>query len=98
MTYRSRKLLDAAREAPRCFGCGRHNDGTVVMAHSNQSRDGKGAGMKAADYRVAALCGQCHSALDQGYHMTRDERVAFWEEAHRKTIGWLFESGNVVAA
>jgi hypothetical protein len=98
MTYRSRKLLDAAREAPICFSCDRPNDGTVVAAHSNQSRDGKGAGHKAADYRIAFLCCSCHSELDQGKCMSRQERIDTWEHAHRKTIGWLFESGKVIAA
>lgn len=98
MTFRSRKLLDAARHSPVCFGCDRPNDGTVVAAHSNQSRDGKGAGHKAADYRIAFLCCSCHTEVDQGRRMSRGERVAFWEEAHRKTMGWLFESGKVVVA
>jgi hypothetical protein len=33
--------------------------------------------------------------LDQGTKMTKAERVEFWEEAHRKTIGWLFENGHI---
>lgn len=96
--WRSRKLLDAAREAPVCFGCGMPNTGTVVMAHSNQSRDGKGASIKAHDYRVAALCYSCHSRLDQGKDMSRQDRVEFWDQAHRETIGWLIESGVLVVA
>jgi hypothetical protein len=63
-----------------------------VAAHSNQLRDGKGRGIKASDYRVAALCYPCHMELDQGKDMSKAERVDFWEEAHRKTIGWLFEN------
>lgn len=97
MTFRSKALLDAARDAPECMGCGKHNDGTVVAAHSNRLTDGKGRGIKAADYRVAYLCHNCHSEIDQGAHMSRAERIEAWEEAHRKTIGWLFESGKVVA-
>lgn len=96
MTYRSRKLLDAARECTECMGCGRTNDGSIVAAHSNQQRDGKGMGIKAADYRVAFLCNVCHSALDQGKSGTREEKLEFWERAHRKSIAWLFESGKVV--
>lgn len=93
--YRSRKLLDAAKDCPVCFGCGKHNDGTIVMAHSNQQRDGKGMGMKAHDYRVAALCSVCHYQLDAG-DMSREARVERFEAAHRMTVGWLFESGRVV--
>lgn len=98
MTFRSRKLLDAAKEAPRCFCCGRHNDGTVVMAHANWHEYGKGAGLKAHDWAVAAICGECHSSIDQGAHMTKDERKASWLAAHIRTMAWLFDSGKIVVA
>jgi hypothetical protein len=63
----------------------------VVAAHSNQLADGKGKGIKASDYRVAALCFNCHMDLDQGNKLTKDQRREFWEIAHRRTIGELFE-------
>jgi len=87
--YRNKKLLELIRVIP-CQHCGLQ-DGTVVAAHSNQLKDGKGRGIKAHDYRVAALCYRCHSELDQGNKLTKEERVQMWEEAHRNTIGWLFE-------
>ena len=68
-------------------------DGTVVAAHSNQQRDGKGMGIKAHDYRIAALCYTCHAKVDQGMGWSKEERKEQWEEAHRKTIGWLFDEG-----
>jgi hypothetical protein len=89
--YRNQKLLEAARESP-CQICGA-NDGTVVAAHSNQLRDGKGRGLKAHDYRISSLCYQCHMDLDQGANLTKEERVNKWEDAHRRTIGWLFDNG-----
>jgi hypothetical protein len=88
--YRNQKLLEAVRESP-CQHCG-VNDGTVCAAHSNQLRDGKGRGLKAHDYRIAALCFKCHSELDQGRDLSREERVNMWENAHRATVGWLFEN------
>ena len=91
--YRNKKLLVIVRESP-CQVCG-IEDGTVVAAHSNQMRDGKSTSMKSSDYRVAALCFKCHSNLDQGSKMTREERVEMWEEAHRGTIGWLFENKHL---
>jgi len=91
--YRNRKLLDACRELP-CQHCG-ISDGTVVAAHSNQLKDGKGRGLKAHDYRVASLCYKCHMELDQGKDLSKQERVELWEEAHRKTIGQLFERGFI---
>jgi hypothetical protein len=70
-------------------------DGTIVAAHSNQMRDGKGRGLKADDYRIAALCYKCHTELDQGKNMSREERLNMWEDAHRATIGWLFENEKI---
>ncbi|WP_244785444.1 DUF1364 domain-containing protein [Cupriavidus pauculus] len=91
--YRSTKLLEAVRAFP-CQHCGRM-DGTVVAAHSNQLRDGKGRGVKAHDYRIAALCHTCHTELDQGSRLSRVQREEMWEAAHRATVGKLFEMGLV---
>ena len=91
MIYRNRKLLDAVRQAP-CMVCG-VMDGTVVAAHSNQLRDGKGRSIKASDYRIAAMCFRCHSRCDQGKDLSKEERLAMWEDAHRATVGWMFEQG-----
>lgn len=93
MNYRNQYLLERLRLSP-CQHCGAQ-DGTVVAAHSNQLRDGKGKSIKAHDYRVAALCFKCHSQLDQGRDLTKEERREMWEEAHRKTIGWLFSDGHL---
>jgi hypothetical protein len=94
LNYQNKKLLEIIRESP-CQACG-ISDGTVVAAHSNQLRDGKGKGIKAHDYRIAALCFKCHFDLDQGNKMSKEERRDFWEEAHRRSIGWLFESGLII--
>jgi len=91
--YRNRKLLDVLRQSP-CQDCGRE-DGTVVAAHSNQLRDGKGRGIKADDFRTAALCYTCHQKLDQGTRLSKAERVEMFEEAHRATIGWLFNNNHL---
>lgn len=96
MNYRDARILRAVRESP-CQMCGAQ-DGTVVAAHSNQLRDGKGKGIKAHDYRIAALCFRCHGEIDQGSKMTKEERVAAWEDAHRRTIGWLFDTGRLTCA
>jgi len=85
--------LNACRELP-CQHCGTI-DGTVIAAHSNQLRDGKGRGLKAHDYRVASLCYTCHMELDQGSNLSKQERIDMFEEAHRKTIGLLFERGFI---
>ena len=93
MAYRNKKLLEILRQSP-CQACGRE-DGTVVAAHSNQLRDGKGRGIKANDFRTAALCYTCHMELDQGTRLSKAERVEMFEEAHRATIGWLFNNHHL---
>ena len=90
MMYRNKKLLKAVSLLP-CQICGLEN--ATQASHSNQLRDGKGKGIKAHDYRIAALCWMCHTEIDQGKAMTKEERVNAWDEAHRKTIGKLFEDG-----
>ena len=95
MTYRNKKLLEYARRLP-CQHCGA-DDGTVVAAHSNQLRDGKGRGLKASDYRIASLCYSCHSEIDQGKKLDKSERVSMFEDAHRSTIGEFFERGYIDA-
>ena len=89
--YRNPKLTRIVAQLP-CQHCGIKNE-TVVAAHSNQLRDGKGRGLKAHDYRIASLCFRCHAELDQGKNLSKEQRVEMWEEAHRKTIGKLFENG-----
>jgi hypothetical protein len=91
MNYRNKKLTEIVRKLP-CQQCG-IEDGTVIAAHSNQLRDGKGTGIKAHDYRIAALCNLCHMGLDQGRALSKTERMELWEDAHRRTIGALFEYG-----
>jgi len=88
--YRNTHLLKIVRLSP-CQNCGL-SDGTVVAAHSNQLRDGKGRGLKAQDYRIAALCFTCHAEIDQGAKLSKAERLEIWENAHRKTVGWLFDN------
>jgi len=87
--YRNPKLLVACRQLP--YQLCEIEDGTVIAAHSNQLADGKGKGIKASDYRIAALCFSCHMDLDQGNKLSKDQRREFWEMAHRRTIGQLFE-------
>lgn len=93
MNYRNPKLLKLADGAP-CMMCSMQ-DGTVVAAHSNQLRDNKGTGVKAHDHRIAFLCHQCHHMIDNDKSLDKHDRIAAWEEAHRKTIGWLFTNNHL---
>jgi len=91
--YRNKKLLEVARLLP-CQICG-IEDGTVVAAHSNQLRDGKGRGLKSSDFRIASLCFRCHAEADTSSTLSKVARIEMWEQAHRATIGELFERGLV---
>ena len=90
--YRNARLLAAVRTLP-CQICG--ICGRTQASHSNQLIDGKGMGIKAQDYRIAALCDVCHTQIDQGKDLSKYERVAMWDAAHRRTIGELFEQGLI---
>jgi hypothetical protein len=87
---RSATLLRHAREIP-CQHCGA-DDGTVVAAHTNWG-GGKGRGIKADDNKIASLCFECHSELDQGKTLTKEQRQDMWFLAHLKTVTKLLELG-----
>jgi hypothetical protein len=79
---RSQKLLKLVA-ALSCQSCGMDNG--VQAAHSNWG-GGKGKGIKADDNLVAALCLACHYEIDQGAHLSKDERKEMWLKAHKSTI------------
>jgi hypothetical protein len=93
MNYRNKKILELARDVP-CQSCGAM-DGTVVACHSDQLRDAKGTGIKSHDFRVAYMCNRCHHEQGSGNKLNRQEKIEMWEEAHRKTIGWLFLNEHI---
>lgn len=90
MNYRNERLRRAVSTLP-CMVCG--IEGRTQASHSNSQRDGKGMGLKAHDYRIAAICDSCHREIDQGSTLSKEERRTVWDEAHRATIGALFELG-----
>lgn len=89
MTFRSRRLLDQARDQS-CVMCKTH-DGTIVAAHSNLLEHGKGAGHKAHDAMHAWLCYRCHTEYDQGHTMTKDEKREFILTAICRTVMKLWD-------
>lgn len=97
MTFRSRKLLDLARDAA-CVSCGTQ-DGTVVAAHyfgPMRYRLGGGMGHKVTDVATAHLCAVCHAELDTyagGNTTERSERFLY---LIIKTLDRLFQEGRVV--
>jgi hypothetical protein len=84
MTYRNPAILRLAKHTP-CQLCGKL-DGTVVAAHSNQGRHGKGMGMKANDSHVAYLCHGCHYEIDQGKQLSKHAKAMAWQLAHERSL------------
>lgn len=93
MNYRNKKLLEAVRDLP-CTVCG-IEDGTVVAAHSNQMRHGKGKALKAHDWAIAAMCYACHSQVDQGKDLDKATRFGLWDRAFERTLHLLWERGII---
>lgn len=91
VSYRNPQLLKLAKLAP-CACCGSY--GTTVCAHSNWHD--KGMSKKASDSYTAHLCFTCHSELDQGKNMTKDERKMMWLEAMAKTYHWLLTHNYLI--
>ncbi len=73
-----------------CVICGR--EGQTQAAHRNE---GKGMGLKTDDALTAALCQTCHSEIDQGKTMTRDERRQRLDVVILLTIRALARTGKL---
>ena len=87
--YRSEKWLRAVASLP-CVRCG--IVGQTQAAHRNF---GKGMGVKTDDCFTAALCQRCHSEIDQGDTMSRDERRSVMDCAILETLRLLAIEGLV---
>ena len=86
--FRSKKWLQAVRDIEFCVLCGRYG---VQAAHRNE---GKGVGIKVDDCLTAALCVDCHSRIDNGRDMSREERRAEMDRAIVLTLkNWLTMGG-----
>lgn len=72
-----------------------HPDDTVVPAHSNQQKHGKGMGLKARDDYTVPACYACHAELDQGKAMTKEEKFAAWDAAFAR---WKEDRARILAA
>ncbi len=86
--YRSDKWLRAVASLD-CVICGKHG---TQAAHVNE---GKGMGIKTHDCWTAALCPECHSDIDQGGDMTREERRQTLRKAVLLTLAKLCQNGAI---
>lgn len=86
-TFRSEAWLAAVRSLP-CVKCGK----PAEAAHRNEA---KGMGIKADDALTAALCREHHAEIDQGRHMTREERRAEIDRCIVLTVRELARAGRL---
>ena len=99
MTFRSRKLLDIAHDAPCMLlllanGCGAN---ASVPCHSDALRHGRGVGHKSHDCYAVPGCPACHAVFTRK-HLGRDGYEAAWIAAFERYIVWLFENERLRAA
>jgi hypothetical protein len=89
MTYRSEKWRRAVASLP-CVLCG--IEGMTQASHRNE---GKGMGLKTSDALTAALCHTCHTEIDNGRDMTREDRRREMDRAIVLTVEMLAAEGLV---
>ncbi|WP_246120742.1 hypothetical protein [Chitinolyticbacter meiyuanensis] len=89
---RSSAWLDAVRSIDRCVLCG-----CVCQVQAAHRNEGKGKSQKVDDCLTAALCPTCHSEIDQGRDLTREERRARMNQAIVETLRVLVRQ-NLVGA
>ncbi|ESH90770.1 hypothetical protein B551_0222630 [Cupriavidus sp. HPC(L)] len=82
----------------RIPGVCRNDPATVVPAHSNQLRDGKGKGLKANDRMTVPGCFWCHAELDQGKRLTKEQRRELWDRAYDRWAAYRQKQYGVPAA
>jgi hypothetical protein len=80
------KYLEACR-GERCFlnvfGVCLHDPASVVPCHSNQSKHGKGMGIKAKHEFTVPGCRACHVFIDQG-GATREFKFEVWDRSYEE--------------
>ena len=94
MTYRNRRLLDVAHDAPCMLllgapGCGNY---LSVPCHSDALRHGRGVGHKSGDEFAVPGCPACHAIFTRK-DLGREQYSVSWLAAHERYLTWLFETG-----
>jgi hypothetical protein len=90
--YRNRKWLAAVGQLDQCVLCGAWG---IQVAHRNE---GRGMGQKNDDSLTAALCPDCHHEIDNGNHLSREERRERMDRAIVLTLQQLTRRGLVEVA
>lgn len=88
--YRDPDLLKLA-QGQRCLlnvhpYCDDDFGDTVVACHSNELIHGKGKGIKSSDAFSVWGCSHCHSMLDQGNQLSKQEKKKLFDKAWFKQV------------
>ena len=89
---RDAKRLAAIRKL-HCVVCGRS---PVDAAHSNQSKHGKGMGLKACDSKTIPLCRNHHQEFDRFQKMNRSQSVEWFAKMLEKTERMLNQTDKEI--
>jgi hypothetical protein len=87
--FRSKAHLKNVASLP-CQNC--YIEGQTQAAHSNWAKHGKGRGIKASDQYTAALCQACHTELDSGARLSKEQRRDLWQMAYQRTVNRLVKN------
>lgn len=96
MPLRSRKLLDLAHRINACQiqipdVCKGYSDHGCEPAHGPKSMLNGGMGCKSDDV-FAAACHACHSEIDQGRTLSREDRQWYWLRGAARTWALLMKT------
>ncbi|MGN6312876.1 MAG: hypothetical protein ACTHMO_03840 [Rhodanobacteraceae bacterium] len=89
-TAAARKWFEAVASLEYCVLCKRHG---VQVSHSNMFR---GKSQKSDAHNCAALCPQCHHAIDNGSDLSQLERRELHNRAIVLTHDALIRRGRLV--
>ena len=84
-----KRWFAAVASLESCVLCGAYG---IQVAHSNRDR---GVGQKSPPDMTAALCPNCHHAVDNGKDLSQAERRALMDRAIVKTHHALVMSGRL---
>lgn len=88
-TAQGKRWFEAVASLETCSLCGRYG---IQIAHSNRDR---GMGQKSKPWDTAALCPECHHAVDNGKDLSQDERRALMDRAIVVTHSRMAQAGLI---
>jgi len=95
-SYRNRKLLDLAHEAPCMLQLGEAGCGNNLSSacHSDLLEHGRGVGLKSHDWAAVPGCPACHARFTRE-HLGLVEYKAVWQKAHDRYQDWLWRNNKI---